>query len=149
MLKNREDAEEVTQDTFLKALNAISTFRGKAKFSSFLYRICYNECINKIRRRKKPIAPEESAEVEGDIKDGFYTLQKLEQKRYLNMALGKLNPDYAMILTLFYREELTYQEIMEITDMTLSNVKVKLYRSKKALAAALNKLLDKEVKDLI
>lgn len=148
LLKNREDAEEVAQDVFMKALKALDGFRGDSKFSSFLYRICYNESVNKMRARKIFLDIEDIPVKECEIKDGFYQMVKEDQKKYLNLALRKLNPDYSMVLALFYLEEQSYNEIVEISGMSLSNVKVKIHRAKNALAKILNEMLKEERKYL-
>ncbi len=149
ILKNREDAEEATQDVFVKAYNSLTRFRGDSKLSTFLYRICFNECINRTRSRKIKFHYEVFGSEELAVNDGFYSMKKSEQKKFLASALKHLPSDYSGIITLFYLEELTHKEIMEITGLTLANVKVKLHRAKNALSKAINELLKNEVKDLI
>lgn len=149
ILKNREDAEEATQDVFVKAYKALSKFRGDSKFSTFLYRICFNECINRIRSRKVRFDSEVSQSADLTINGGFYSLKRAEQKKYVTLALKQLSSEYSGIITLFYLEELSHKEIMEITGWTLSNVKVKLHRAKNALSRVINKLLKDEVSSLI
>lgn len=148
LLKNREDAEEITQDVFLKAFKSLDNFRGDSKFSSYLYRICYNESMNKLRSRKIEVDIEDTIIEETNINDGFFRIKHAEQKKYLNLALQKLNPEYAMVLTLFYLEEQSNKEIVEMTGMSLSNVKVRLHRARHALAKVLNAMLKNEAKNL-
>jgi len=148
LLKNKEDAEEITQNTFLKAYQSLDKFREDAKFSSFLYRICYNESINQIRSRKMTLDIDNVATKDTQINDGFFHIQKKEQKKYLTLALDKLNPEYRMVLTLFYLEEQSLNEIIEITAWSLSNTKVKLHRARLALAKEINKILKNEARNL-
>lgn len=148
LLKNREDAEEITQDVFLNAFKSLENFRGDSKFSSYLYRICYNESMNRIRSRKIEVDIDQVIIEETDINDGFFQIKHAEQKKYLMLALEKLNPDYGMVLTLFYLEEQSYNEIVDMTGMSLSNVKVRLHRARHALAKVLNDLLKDEVENL-
>lgn len=149
ILKNREDAEEITQNVFLNAFNSLDNFRGDSKFSSFLYRVCYNESINRIHSRKIEVDIEELPLRDNDvINEAFYEIKRAEQKKYLTMGLQKLTVDYRVVLTLFYLEEQSYSEIVEITNLSLSNVKVKLHRARKALAAVLNETLKGEAKNL-
>lgn len=146
--KNREDAEEITQDVFLKAFKALDKFRGDSKFSSYLYRICYNESMNRIRSRKIEVDIDNVIIEDTAINDGFFQIKHNEQKEYLIAALEKLNPEYNMVLTLFYLEEQSYNEIVEATGMSLSNVKVKVHRARHSLAKVLNAMLKDEVKNL-
>ena len=148
LLKNKEDAEEITQNTFLKAFQSLGSFRGDSKFSSFLYRICYNESINRIRSRKIKIDVEKVPLADTEINDGFFRIKHLEQKKFLNLAMEKLSPEYSMVLTLFYLEEQSQKEIVEMTGMSLSNVKVRLHRARISLAKELNMLLKEEVRNL-
>lgn len=148
LLKNKEDAEEITQNTFLKAFQALNTFRSDAKFSSFLYRICYNESMNRIRSRKIEVDIENIAIEDTDINDGFYQIEQSEQKKFLSLAMEKLPPDYSMVLTLFYLEEQSLNEIIEVTHWSLSNAKVKLHRARISLAEELNRILKDEARML-
>lgn len=149
LLKNREDAEEATQDVFFKTFKSLDKFRGDAKLSTYLYRICFNECTNRNRLRPVKFDFEISESAETAIEDEFYSMKRTEQKKYLSAALKKLPPDYSGIITLFYLEELSHKEIMEITGLSLSNVKVKLHRAKNAFSKVINEQLKNEVKDLI
>jgi len=149
MLNIQEDAEEVTQDVFLKAFRNLNSFRGEAKFSSFLYRICYNECLNRLKVQRRDYDVDNLADNDENVYDGFYELKREEQKHFLFLAMEKLNPEYKMILTLFYFDEQSYVEISEVSNLTLTNVKVKLHRAKNALAKVLNELLNDEVNNLI
>lgn len=148
LLKNKEDAEEITQNTFLKAFQSLHSFRGESKFSSFLYRICYNESINRIRSRKIEVDIENVSLVDTEINDGFYRIKHAEQKKLLTLAMKKLSSENSMVLTLFYLEEQSQNEIVEMTGMSLANVKVRLHRARIALAKELNILLNEEVRNL-
>lgn len=148
ILKNKEDAEEITQNTFLKAFKALNSFRGESKFSSFLYRICYNESINIIQSRKIKVSIENVPMVDTEINDGFFRIKHAEQKKFLTLAMEKLSPEYSMMLTLFYLEEQSQKEIVEMTGISLSNVKVRLHRARIALAEELNIILKEEVRNL-
>lgn len=149
LLKNREDAEEVTQNVFLKAFQSLDKFRGESKFSSFLYRICYNESMNQIKSRKITTDIEDLKSGVFEINDDFYSLRQNEQRKFLSIALEELKPEFSMVLTLFYMEDRSYEEITELTGMSLSNVKVRLHRAKNALAEVLNRILKDEVNNLL
>jgi RNA polymerase sigma-70 factor (ECF subfamily) len=153
IVRNQEDAEEVAQDTFLKAFQKLSTFKGGAKFSTWLYRITYNVAVSKTRKKQL-----DTADMEDDVlanldmnstSDTLDGLKKEEQKRYINAAIGKLPEDQALILTLFYLNENSIDEIVEITAMSASNVKVKLHRARKKLFDLLEQMLHEEVRSLL
>jgi RNA polymerase sigma factor (sigma-70 family) len=153
IVRNQEDAEEVTQDTFLKAFQKLSTFKGGSKFSTWLYRITYNVAVSKTRKKQL-----DTADMEDEIlanldlnstSDTLDGLKKEEQKRYIDSAIEQLPEDQSLILTLFYLNENSIEEIVEITKMTASNVKVKLHRARKKLLGLLENMLHTEVRSLL
>ena len=151
--RNREDAEEVIQDAFLKVYYSLKEFEGKSKFSTWLYRIVYNQAISKIR--KKNIAQNDLDDeiinnfTVGEISRDLNYLASEDQSRYINMALAKLPEEDSAIVTLFYLNESSVEEVSEITGLSESNVKVKLHRSRKKLYEELKQLLKTEVNTLI
>lgn len=149
VLRNREDAEEVSQDTFVKAYNSLNTYKGEAKFSTWMYRIAYNTAISRLRkekRKKDDISIDEKSDV--SINQITKTLEPLESEdriNYLNEAMNRLGSDDQLALTMFYLEEKSIKEIIEITGWTQSNTKIKLYRGRKKLYDELNNLLGSEI----
>ena len=153
ILKSREDAEEIAQDSFLKAFYGLKEFKRESKFSSWLYRIIYNNSISRIRKKKPEVSsyddemfkwmePEETA-IELDH------LHHNEQKKYVNTALSKLPREDAAIVSLFYLNENSVEEIGEVTGLSNSNVKVKLFRARRKLYQELYLLLHEEVNEII
>ncbi len=134
---NREDAEELTQDVFLKVFRSLSSFRGNSSFATWLYRIAYNTAVSATRRTKREWmsfddsgmerVAEETSDNEADETLNEDRLQRLEH------ALDRLRPDDRALILLFYKQEKTMEEIAEITGLTLSNVKVKIHRIRKKL----------------
>lgn len=151
--RNREDAEEVIQDAFLKVYYSLNDFEGKSKFSTWLYRIVYNQAISKIR--KKNIAQNDLDDeiinnfTVGEISRDLNYLASEDQTRYINLALAKLSEEDGAIVTLFYLNESSIEEVSEITGLSESNVKVKLHRIRKKLYDELKQLLNNEVNTLI
>lgn len=127
-------AEEVAQDSFLKAYQQIHRFKGESKFSSWLYRIAINTSYNKIRQRRHhdEINPD-NLEMASDDLGGFEVLALEDQKKYINLALAQLDKMDALVVSLFYLEEQSIDELATITSLSKSNVKVKLYRARKKL----------------
>ncbi len=149
--KNKEDAEEVAQDAFVKAYKKLDSFKGNSKFSTWLYQIVYRTALSKIRIKKEPTHSMNDNE-DRNINYGTYeqnNLERLDKKKMLKLALGKLNEDEGFLLVLYYYQELSIDEISSVTDYTVSNVKVKLHRARKNLHSQLQLLMNGEAKSLI
>ena len=147
ILRNREEAEEVAQDVFLKAFNALSSFKRNAKFSTWLYRIAYNTAISQ-SRRKKPIF----SAIDDEMIDNYTTdtinksvseISREEQIAAINNVMEMLPKEENLLLTLFYKNEKSIEDISEITGYSQSNVKVKLYRIRKRMYDDLKRYLEK------
>ncbi|WP_422355685.1 RNA polymerase sigma factor [Roseivirga pacifica] len=154
LLKNREDAEEATQDAFVKAYKNIGQFEGKSKFSTWLYTIVYHTALTQMRKRKletTDISNEliENSGVFSESGKEWQRLQRVERSNYIQQALDRLLEDDQVAITLFYLNENSLAEISEITGWEMSNVKVRLHRARKRLLSALEQLLDDEVKSLL
>ena len=154
LMKSREDAEEVTQDAFLKAYQKIHQFEGKSKFSTWLYTIVYHTALTRLRKKQLPIdqsnlTQEENLVAYSESDKEWRRLQKQERSSYIQQALTRLSPEDQVVITLFYLHENSLQEICEITTWELSNVKVRLHRARKRLLKALEALLDNEVRELL
>lgn len=145
ILGNREDAEEITQDCFLKAFQALKSFEGKSKFSTWLYRIVYNAAISKTRKKKLEMIPMDNHMVINHADDEAYQkneYQEAENRRVMvERALEKLSIEDNLLITLFYKGENSIEEISTITGLTQSNVKVKLHRIRKKLQEELTTVL--------
>jgi len=138
-----EDAEELTQDSFLKAFKKLDTFKGDCSFSTWLFRIAYNTAISATRKRKMEFpmvdeammesVPDEAIETFFDPDENEIKLQKLEE------AIGKLNVEEKTLITLFYTEDKSVAELARVLDLTPENVKVKLHRVRKKLYVLMTK----------
>lgn len=141
ILKNKEEAEEVAQDSFIKAYNGLSGFRGDSKFSSWLYRIVYHKSLDKLKG-KKPVhfnlIEEITEDIYGEIENGLESLLQQERSEIINDCIKSLPADDAALISFFYFEEKSIKEISAITDFTEDNVKVKLFRSRKKLFSLLS-----------
>lgn len=136
ILGNREDAEEAAQDTFVRAYRGLENFREDATFSTWIYRICVNTCLNKLASRKRfkaqdidrtPIEELPYAESpEADFAD-----EDLHSRVLLTMA--KLPAQYRTVLVLYHIQHLAYQEIAEIMQMPMGSVKTHLFRARAML----------------
>jgi RNA polymerase sigma-70 factor (ECF subfamily) len=157
IVKNKQDAEEVAQDVFLKAYQQLATFKQESKFATWLYRIAYNTSLNKIKRKKvwqESIQQEDDTHPALQIEDTsfenqFELLRSEEKKKYIHLALQALSEQDAVIITLFYFAEHSLDEISEVTGIDKNNVKIKLHRARKKLYQELSCLLPKELESLI
>jgi RNA polymerase sigma factor (sigma-70 family) len=150
ILKNQLDAEEAAQDTFVKAFNALSSFRSDSKFSTWLYRICYNNAISRSRVYKPDqVDVDTRYDIQSETTSAIDQLSAADRNRFLGTAMEMLDPDESAILTLYYVDENSVTEIATITELTESNIKVKLHRGRKKLYTQLSVLLKEEVSMLL
>lgn len=152
ILKSKEDAEEIAQDAFVNAFTKIDTFNGESKFSTWLYRITFNAAISRSRKFKPDTMTinEEITELpESGLDNQLHKMSADDQKKYLGIALEKLDETDSLILTLYYLNQEKTEEIGHITGLSKSNVKVKLHRARKKLYHELQLLLKSELKTLI
>lgn len=148
VLRNAEDAEEATQDSFVKAYQHLRGFTGTSKFSTWLFSIAYRTAVSHARRRRTdggsvdelsehPASGPEAAAPAGDVKEN------------LDRALAQLPADDASLLSFYYLEEMSVDEIVTVTGLGASNVKVKLHRGRKKLADVLERQLGPEARALL
>lgn len=145
MLKHREEAEEVAQDTFIKVFKSLDKFKGDSKFSTWIYKVTYNTCLDRIKKNKKhynDVAIDEFIFNKLDSIDNALDTMITEEKRVLiKNCINKLPEDSSALLTLFYFEELSLEEISKIINIEANTVKVKLFRARKKLAFILEQYL--------
>ncbi len=143
-IHQRELAEELTQDVFIKAFNNLSSFRGECKFSTWLYTIVHTTCLSHLRKKNTAHSfpgDEKIASIHDD-KFQYNPGKKLEKealKTAINDAITHLSDIEAQIITLFYQGEQTVEEITLITGLTTANVKVKLFRARQKLKDIIEK----------
>lgn len=153
--KNREDAEEIAQDCFVKAYRALGTFKQSAKFTTWLYTITYTTAMTFLRKKRvetQSINDDENVlqvANSGNEFDAGNFAEKKSSYFYLNQAIDLLLPDDAAIITLFYKGEQSLEEIGTTLNMAPNTVKVKLHRARTRLKEKLQYLLNDEVKELI
>lgn len=152
--KNREDAEEIAQDCFIKAYRSLGTFKQTSKFSTWLYSIAYTTAMTFLRKKRldtQSINDDEQVLQIANSGSNF-DANLIEAKSthvYLNQAIDLLLPDDAAIITLFYKGEQSLDEIGMALGMEPNTVKVKLHRARHRLKEKLQYLLKDEVKELI
>lgn len=150
---NTEDAEEIAQDIFVKAYQGLAGFRSSSKFSTWLYRIAYNQSISFIR--KKQLDTQSIDDLDKFIYETHGEEDPLLEQmdnipvEYTVQALEKLEKKDQIILTLYYKEELAVKDIADVVGLSVSNIKVRLFRGRKRLMQELEKIFKNEMADLL
>jgi len=147
ILNNREDAEEIAQDCFLKVFQALKTFEKKSKFSTWLYRIVYNAAISRTRKKRLELVPMDDYVIQNftddEVSQGIGDLDPEEQKEMIEQAMKRLTDDENLLITLFYKGENSIEDISSITGLSMSNVKVRLHRIRKKLHGELAGMMNR------
>lgn len=149
-VKDRELAEELAQDVFVKAYRYLADFKGNSKFSTWLYTIANTTCLSHIRKKggKTVLLEEETMTGIIDNQDHEKPTALLEQKTtriMLNKAIQQLPEQDAQLLALFYQAEQTVEEIGVIMELTTANVKVRLFRARGKLKEILETKFSREI----
>ena len=149
MTKSREEAEEVSQDTFIKAYKNLNKFKGDSKFSTWLYRIAYHTSLDAIKKNKNANATFDINEVTfNQIKAVEHILEGIERKeraKVMDACLQKLPDEERSIIWMFYYDELSLKEIIEVTGISEANLKVKLHRARKKLLTIVKENVEPEI----
>ena len=149
VMKNREEAEEVSQDSFIKAFRSLHNFKGDSKFSTWLYKIAYHNCMDRVKKNARKYNTGTIDEVvENRIKSTDDTLQTIERKEraeLMNECLQELPEEERSIIWLFYYKELSLKEIIEVTSLSETNLKVKLHRARKKLLSIVQNRVEPEM----
>lgn len=144
MVKNADDAEDLTQEAFAKAFNSIEKFDSKFAFSTWLFRIATNNCIDFIRKKRvqtvsidQPVEGDDGSSMRFDVKDENLdpneSMLKKQRKRYLRMAIDRLPEKYRVLVELRYFQELSYEEVANELQIPLGTVKAQLFRARELL----------------
>ncbi len=147
MVRNREEAEDLVQEAFMKAFNALSTFNENFAFSTWLYKIAVNNCIDYLRKKRlqtysydRPMSVKDG-EIKRDYADPDESPDKEllsnEKTRLINEAIDALPPNYHTVIVLRHREELSYEEIADRLNLPLGTVKARIFRAREMLKKSL------------
>ncbi|MCB9285236.1 MAG: sigma-70 family RNA polymerase sigma factor [Lewinellaceae bacterium] len=148
MVHNRPEAEEVVQNAFLRAYQGLEKFRGDAQFGTWLHRIVVNEALRLVQKRKAQTPELTAAQPEEvsipDLNDAMHQLEQKERQQLVRHTLSLLKPKEALVLQLFYLQELSLQEIEAHTGFTIAQIKVLLHRGRKNFYDQFQKNYQKE-----
>lgn len=154
MLRNRQDAEEALQDAFVRAFQALPKFEGRSSFSTWLYRIVFNVCSSALERRGAAVhvsmdsetdEGRTALEIPSDDLSPDLQLESVEAQRIVHEEVQRLPEAYASTFTLFVVQEMSYEEIVEVTGLPLGTVKARLFRARTMLRIAVARRLQLEV----
>ena len=151
--ENREDAEEIAQDVFVKAYRSLADFRGDSKFSTWLFTITRTTCLSFLRKKKLDTQSldNERTGLQVENRESGFNANLVEQKSkhaMLNRAIAMLSPDDAQVLNLFYKGDQTLEEIGKIMRLDANTVKVKLHRARQRLKDKMEKYFAHEVREI-
>lgn len=145
ILSNAQDAEDAAQESFVKAYMQISSFEGKSKFSTWLYTIVYRTAVSKLQQPRLALQS-----IDDEFEENYHyqhsptpleALQAREREQFVKDAINRLPKMEALVVTLYYLNDSPIEEIEQITGLSNSNVKVKLFRARKVLGKELQFLL--------
>ena len=145
---NQQAAEDITQEAYLRAWRSLPSFRGEAKFTTWLYRIVVNLCLNRDRKVKREFTVVDDGLLDVTAASGVDPEAAAIDKAYYEWvwsAVEHLPEKYRVAITLFYQEQLSYQEMTRVLSLPLGTIKSHLSRARQMLAARLR--LRREVQD--
>lgn len=141
MMRQREEAEDLSQEVFIKAYRYLGQYNHEHKFASWILKIATNTCIDAIRKKRVETLPldEEIKTNQEDVSAEKAFLQE-EAHREIEAAIGSLPPDYRMVVLLYHHHGQSYQQIADQLEIPMSMVKNRLFRARKMLKESLKKL---------
>ena len=146
---NHEEAEEIAQDSFLKAYRSLSGFKMKSSFATWLYRIVYNTAISQVRIKKKGILSLEDFPADATDFIGHNSSEEEAEQEYrsslINFALQKLKDEERGLISLYYYDEMNFDEIFAVTGISKPNIKVKLFRARQKMLEIIEKVEKKKL----
>ena len=149
MTKSREAAEEISQDTFIKVFKNLIKFKGDSKFSTWLYRIAYHTSLDRIKKDKKTNNTFQMNEITlnqiQSVENILEGIERKERAKIMESCLQKLSDDERAIIWMFYYDELSLKEIIEVTNLSEANIKVKLHRARKKLLTIVKENVEPEL----
>ena len=132
-----EDAEEAAQDSFVKAFKSLGSFKYGSSFPTWLYRITYNTSITYVRKKKRSVVSFEDIHEDAAMLERHHSIDENtfgdERWLQLNLAIQKLSETDRALISMYYYQELSIDEISKITGIGKSNLKIRLFRARKKI----------------
>lgn len=143
MIENRQEAEDIVQETFIKAFNALKTFNEEFAFSTWLFKIATNNCIDTLRKRKlqtysldTPVQTKDG-EVSRDFADERYSPEQStissESTSIILDSVESLPKKYQLVINMRHKEDRSYEEISELLEIPIGTVKARIFRAREIL----------------
>ena len=143
MIRNREETEDLVQETFIKAFNSLENYNKNYAFSTWLYKIAFNHCIDAIRKKKLKTLPLDkpiklrNGEVFHQVSDESQTPEAdflfTEKRKQIQKAIDNLPEKYRITIILRHKEERSYEEISQILNIPIGTVKARIFRAREIL----------------
>ena len=148
ILRDADDAQDLAQECFITAYQQLHKYQGRSKFSTWLYTIVYRAAVTQLRQNKldTTFIGDSVNEVSDSANNQFDQLQSKQVGQQVRIAIDRLPQTEALLVTLYYINDLPIKEIQEITGLFKSNIKIKLFRARKKLERELAFLLDDKMK---
>lgn len=147
MLGNEEEAQDATQEVFLRAFTRLHTYDTTRKFSSWILSVASHYCVDRLRRRRPTVSMEETQGTRWiPDREPHPEEQALRHQRdhTIRELLAELPPQYRLVIVLRYWQDMSYEEIAEVTQSTTSAVKSRLHRARQEMAKKLQAVQDAE-----
>ena len=139
LLKNIHDSEDVTQEVFILIFHNLNKFNKSSSLKTWIYKITYNQCLKFLKKRKINLDIDTSEIINQSNEIKYLERDDEEISKILNESILELNPIESLVLNLFYYKEQSLKEISEITNLSNSNIRVILHRSRIKLFQIINK----------
>ena len=152
LLRNPADAEDIAQESFIKAYQQIGSFKRESKFSTWLYTITYRSALYHMRKNRidvRQIYFKDNEKFQSNIITQIESFKIKEQQKFIKEVIDALPMMEGLLVTLFYIDENSIEEISGITGLSMTNIKVKLFRARKKLKKQLEYILKGESRSLL
>lgn len=151
IVKTKEEAEDVVQDSFIKAFKALQKFKLESSFKTWFYRIVVNTSYHLLEKRKlrRTVPLEHLTSLESSGTAGDDAIRTNERRRIIHAALSGLKPKEALLLKLCYLGEQSHNEIASITGLSVADVKLTLHRARKSFHDQLQRIVGDEIDDIL
>ena len=150
MLRQFEEADDATQDTFLKAYRSLKQFRGDARLKTWLCQIARNECLNRLRHENmasldQQLTTDHSFQIADSTPSPLELIEQQETQSIIHEAINKLPHQYRLVITLFHLNGLSYEEISQVMEIPMGTVKTHIFRARELLKSKLQAFVEGKI----
>ena len=150
MLRQFEEADDATQDTFLKAYRSLKQFRGDARLKTWLCQIARNECLNRLRHENmasldQQLTTDYSFQTADSTPSPLELIEQRETQSIVHEAINKLPHQYRLVITLFHLNGLSYEEISQVMEIPMGTVKTHIFRARELLKSKLQAFVEGKI----